>query len=176
VILSLSKTIVDSCLLHIVWLYYIVEPSFNKILIMWEICNGNKTRAQTFKLQELPWLKGKQTDYRAENVYTLLQDLNKRRKIRIKHKKVSFLNVCCVMMFYVFLCRSECWFLYEPFCHGTYKLGTSTLFTTFFLWATLQFILILSGHTDVRTDGRKDIRIYKQTEGLNYRPIWREHR
>jgi len=42
---------------------------------MWEICNGNETRAQTFKLQELPWLKGKQTDYRAENVYTLLQDL-----------------------------------------------------------------------------------------------------
>jgi len=58
----------------------------------------------------------------------------KRRGVSPKnpHTKV-FLNVCCVMVFYVFLCRSVCWFLYGLFCHGALKLDISTLFTTFFL-------------------------------------------
>ena len=32
-------------------------------------------------------------------------------------------------------------FLYGPFCHGAHKLDLSTLFTTFFLWTSLPFIL-----------------------------------
>jgi len=61
-----------------------------------------------------------------------------------KHKKIVFLNVCCVMVFYVFLCRSVCWFLYGPFCHGALKRNLSTFFTTFFLWTSLQFIVHLN--------------------------------
>jgi len=44
-------------------------------------------------------------------------------------------------VFCVFLCCSLCLFLYGPFCHGALKLYMSTLFTTFFLWKSLQFIL-----------------------------------
>ena len=46
---------------------------------------------------------------------------------------VFFLNVCCVTVFYVFLCRSVCWFVYGPFGHGALKFDISTLFTTFIL-------------------------------------------
>ena len=35
-----------------------------------------------------------------------------------------------------------CVFLYGPFCHGAHKLDLSTLFTTFFLWTSLPFILL----------------------------------
>jgi len=38
------------------------------------------------------------------------------------------------------LCCSGCWFT-GPFCHGALKLDISTLFTTFFLWMSVQFIL-----------------------------------
>jgi len=51
------------------------------------------------------------------------------------------LNVCCILVFYVFLCCSVCLLLYRPFCHGALKLDIFTLFTTFFLWTSLQFIL-----------------------------------
>jgi len=34
-----------------------------------------------------------------------------------------------------------CVFFYGPFCHGAHKLDLSTLFTTFFLWTSLPFIL-----------------------------------
>ena len=44
-----------------------------------------------------------------------------------EHKIAFYLNVCCVLVFYVFLCRSVCWFLYGPFCHGTLKLDISSL-------------------------------------------------
>ena len=44
------------------------------------------------------------------------------------------------MVFYVFLCCSVCWILNGQFCHGALKLAISTLFTTFFLWTSLQFI------------------------------------
>ena len=37
-----------------------------------------------------------------------------------------------------------CVFLYGPFCHGAHKLDLSTLFTTFYLWTSLPFILIES--------------------------------
>jgi len=40
------------------------------------------------------------------------------------------------------LIMDVCWFLYGPFCHGTLKLDISTLFTTFFLWTCLQFIVL----------------------------------
>jgi len=65
---------------------------------------------------------------------TFLGEMKKKRKKKNPkmHKKVFFLNVCCVFMFYVFLCCSVCWFLYGPFCHGALKLDISTLFTTFF--------------------------------------------
>jgi len=42
------------------------------------------------------------------------------------------------------LCRSVCLFLYRPFCHGALKLYISTLFTTFFLWTSLKFILTIN--------------------------------
>jgi len=48
---------------------------------------------------------------------------------------------CCVMVFYVCLCRSVCWFLYGPCCHCALKLDISSLFTTFFFGTSLQFIL-----------------------------------
>jgi len=44
-------------------------------------------------------------------------------------------------MLYVFLFRSVCKFLYGPFCHGALKPEISTLFTTFFIWISLQFKL-----------------------------------
>jgi len=52
-----------------------------------------------------------------------------------------FLNICCVMVFYMYLCRSVCWFSYGPFCHGALKLDIFTSFTTFFLWTSLTLIL-----------------------------------
>jgi len=51
-----------------------------------------------------------------------------------------FLNVCCVLVFCVFLCCSVCLFVYEAFCHTALKLDMSTLFTTFFPWI-LKLIL-----------------------------------
>jgi len=55
-----------------------------------------------------------------------------------------FLNVCCVLVFYVFLCCSVCWFLYGPFCHGALKFDVCSLFATLFLWISLQFIIYLT--------------------------------
>ena len=49
-----------------------------------------------------------------------------------KEKYIVFLNVCCVMGFYVFLCRTVCCFLFGPCCHDALKLDISTLFTKFF--------------------------------------------
>ena len=69
-----------------------------------------------------------------------------------KTQKYSlFLNVCCEMVLYVFLCCSVCWFLYGPFCHGALKLDISTLFTTFFLWIYFQFLLGGEFHLPKRT-------------------------
>jgi len=45
------------------------------------------------------------------------------------------LGVLCV------LCCSVCLFLYAQFCRVALTLDMSTLFTTFFLWTSLQFIL-----------------------------------
>jgi len=39
------------------------------------------------------------------------------------------------------LCCSLCLFVYRPYCHGALKLDMSTLFTTFVLWTSIQFIL-----------------------------------
>jgi len=61
-----------------------------------------------------------------------------------------FLNVSCVMLVYVFLCCYHvCWFLNGLFCHGALKLDISTLFTTFFLWTSLQFMLTMWKHFSV---------------------------
>ena len=68
--------------------------------------------------------------------------MKRKKETSEKHKNIVFLNVCCVMMLCVFLCRSVCWFLYGPFCHGALKLDVSTLFTTFFIWTSLQFIFV----------------------------------
>ena len=35
-------------------------------------------------------------------------------------------------------------FLYGPFCHGALKHDISTLFATFFVWTSLQFILLIN--------------------------------
>ena len=59
-----------------------------------------------------------------------------------KHKKLGFF--CKYMLLHGVvrvLCRSVCYFLYGPFCYGVLKLDISTLFTTFFIWTSLQFIL-----------------------------------
>ena len=53
-------------------------------------------------------------------------------KKKSKNSKNSFyLNVCCILVFHVFL------FFYGPFCHGALKLDMPTLFTTFFLRTSL---------------------------------------
>jgi len=36
-----------------------------------------------------------------------------------------FLNVWCILVFYVFLCCCVCWFLHGPFCHDALKLDLS---------------------------------------------------
>ena len=60
-----------------------------------------------------------------------------------------FLNVCCLLVFYVLLCCSMCLFLYGLFCHGALKLDLYTLFTTFFehlfnLYYLLSFIVVIT--------------------------------
>ena len=58
----------------------------------------------------------------------------KQRVITRKTQKIQFfLNVCCVVMLRVFLCRSVSQFLYGPFCHDALNFDISTLFTTFFI-------------------------------------------
>ena len=52
------------------------------------------------------------------------------------------------MVFYVFLCRAVCWFVYGPFCYGALKLDIFTLFSTFFLWTSLQFKLHSSTYVE----------------------------
>ena len=48
--------------------------------------------------------------------HTAPRNTNYKPMIIPKHtNKLFFLNVCCVMVFYVFLCHSVCWFLYGPF-------------------------------------------------------------
>ena len=44
---------------------------------------------------------------------------------------------------------STCWFVYVQFCHGSLKLDMSTLFTTFFLWTSLQFMLSILSELDL---------------------------
>ena len=56
-------------------------------------------------------------------------------------KNTFILNVSCVLVFCVIMCRSVCLFLYGSFCHGVLKLDMSTLFTTFFLWTSLIYIV-----------------------------------
>ena len=46
----------------------------------------------------------------------------------------------------VFVLFCECVFLYGQIYHSALKLGMYTLFTTFFLWTSLQFIFRLSLH------------------------------
>jgi len=70
------------------------------------------------------------------------------KKLQIQ-KKWIFFNVCCVLLFYAFLCCSVCLFVYGPFCHGDLIFDMSTLFTTFFLWTSLQLISDKFGLTAV---------------------------
>ena len=58
---------------------------------------------------------------------------------------VLFLNVCCVMVFYVFLCRSVFWLLYGPFCHGVL---TIDLHSTNFLIGHFYFAVISTSTTN----------------------------
>ena len=64
-----------------------------------------------------------------------------------------YLFTPCFVMF--------CVFLYGPFCHGAHKLDLSTLFTTFFLWTSLPFILELSS-LNVSACFNNNTRIYLQ--------------
>jgi len=45
---------------------------------------------------------------------------------------------------FVLSCVCMCFCLDGPFCHSALKLDMSILFTTFFLWTSLQFILVQS--------------------------------
>jgi len=80
----------------------------------------------------------------------------KRKFIRKTQKYRSSLSKCLLrhdvvrvfVSFLVFFLE----FLYGSFCHGALKHDISTLFTTFFVWTSLQFIL-LSKRTDKTKDG-----------------------
>jgi len=51
-----------------------------------------------------------------------------------KQNKLVFFSECLLRHRVLhILCRSVCWFLYGPVCHGFLKLDISTMFTTFFL-------------------------------------------
>ena len=54
--------------------------------------------------------------YKTGHVHFLLKKTAQEKSE--KHIKQLLLNGCCVIVFYVFLCRSVCWLLYGPFCHG----------------------------------------------------------
>ena len=59
-----------------------------------------------------------------------------------KYKKIpknTFFN--SFFLNFLFLCCSVCLFVYTPFCHVSLKVDMSTLFTTFFLWTSLQSLL-----------------------------------
>jgi len=59
-----------------------------------------------------------------------------------KHTKYSFFSKWLLRHGVVHVFVSFCVLvLYGPFCHGALKLDISTLFTTFFIWSSLQFIL-----------------------------------
>ena len=45
---------------------------------------------------------------------------------------------------------------YGPFCHGALKYDISTLFTTFFVWTSLQFILSFTTLLSVPCGGLKN--------------------
>jgi len=81
------------------------------------------------------------TQHFLEKSFKQSYQIKKCKRIIWKTQKCFFLNVCCVLVFCLFLYCSVCWFLYGPFCHGTLRIDISTLFTTFFLWKFLQFII-----------------------------------
>ena len=92
--------------------------------------------------------------------------------LRLKNKKCCFfsLNVCCVLLFCVSMCCSVCWFLY-----GALKLDMSALFTTFFLWTSLPFLLrwpnsvsltssvfsVVENHSSIYYDHNQSICVYE---------------
>jgi len=55
-------------------------------------------------------------------------------------QKIVFSKCLGVLRVFVLFCV---FFVYGPFCHVALKLDMSTLFTTIFLWTSLQFILML---------------------------------
>jgi len=67
-------------------------------------------------------------------------------------------------------------FLYGPFCHGALKHDISTLFTTFFVWTSLQFILKAQGAIELIADwsGNSILQkqIYKPTDPFNDLTKW----
>jgi len=74
--------------------------------------------------------------------YEIAKAIHDTFRLKPKNTKKFFLNVCCVFVFYVFLCCSVCWFLYGPFCHGALKLKIFWLFTTFFVNISSIYIVM----------------------------------
>ena len=64
----------------------------------------------------------------------------KKKKKHWKNTKNSYFLIS-VASLYTPCFVKFCVFLYGPFCHGAHKLDLSTLFTTFFLWTSLSFII-----------------------------------
>ena len=67
--------------------------------------------------------------------------IKKNRNIRLRKTQKNSYFLMSVASLYTQCFVMFCVFLYGPFCHGAHKLDLSTLFTTFFLWTSLPFIL-----------------------------------
>ena len=85
-------------------------------------------------------------DHTKAVIQHVLEKSFKELKIENKNQKNRKTQKIVISLCLLRLCLLRVWwfsvFLYRPFCHGAYKLDLSTLFTTFFLWTLLPFILL----------------------------------
>jgi len=70
--------------------------------------------------------------YQGGNLIFLVDIILMNTKYCLLHRVVLHVSCCC-----------KCLFLYGTVCYGALKLGMSSLFASFFLWKSLQFILLL---------------------------------
>jgi len=125
-------------LLFRIWIY--VASAVEARFISFCVCKYNQWK----------WLTKTKavTQHFLEKSFKKLQMKNK-RKLEMSwktHTRNVFFSECLLPLgvLPVFLCCSVCLFLYESFWDGALKHDISTLFTAFFLWTSLQFILTLS--------------------------------
>jgi len=118
--------------------------SFNRLFInpKWLLCTYHFGVLEVNKqLQTIYYFFALALFYILSSIWLNIIKLRKIRKTEKNNyflMSVASLYTPCFVMF--------CVFLYGPFCHGTHKLDLSTLFTTFFLWTSLPFILSESNH------------------------------